>query len=138
MFLFGDDMLFLEWFVLWFRYIEVQVFVDVYGNVVYLGECECSFQWCYQKVIEEVLLLLFDLQICECIGVVVCNIVCCVDYVGVGMVEFIVFVQCFDEFFFMEMNIWLQVEYLVIEVIIGLDLVEWQLWVGVGEKLGFV
>ena len=116
---FGDDTLFLERFVLNPRHIEVQVLADGYGNVVHLGERECSLQRRHQKVIEEAPSPLLDAATRARIGAAACDTARSVDYTGAGTVEFIVSADRPDEFFFMEMNTRLQVEHPVTEMVTG-------------------
>ncbi len=132
---FGDDTLFLERFVLRPRHIEVQVLADTYGNVVHLGERECSLQRRHQKVIEEAPSPLLDAATRSRIGPAACDTARSVDYTGAGTVEFIVSADKPEEFFFMEMNTRLQVEHPVTEMITGWDLVEWQVRIAAGDKL---
>ena len=132
---FGDDTLFLERFVLRPRHIEVQVLADGYGNIVHLGERECSLQRRHQKVIEEAPSPLLDAATRARIGAAACDTARSVDYAGAGTVEFIVSADRPDEFFFMEMNTRLQVEHPVTEMVTGWDLVEWQVRIAAGEKL---
>jgi acetyl-CoA/propionyl-CoA carboxylase, biotin carboxylase, biotin carboxyl carrier protein len=132
---FGDDTLFLERFVLNPRHIEVQVLADGYGNVVHLGERECSLQRRHQKVIEEAPSPLLDEATRARIGAAACDTARSVDYTGAGTVEFIVSADRPDEFFFMEMNTRLQVEHPVTEMVTGVDLVELQVRIAAGEKL---
>lgn len=132
---FGDDTLFLERLVATPRHIEVQIMADSHGNVIHLGERECSLQRRHQKVIEEAPSALLDEETRARIGQAACETAKSVGYVGAGTVEFIVGADRPDEFFFMEMNTRLQVEHPVTEEVTGVDLVELQLLVGTGAPL---
>ncbi len=132
---FGDDRCFVEKFIENPRHIEIQVLGDKHGNVVYLGERECSIQRRNQKVLEEAPSPLLDEKTRKAMGEQAVALSKAVGYDSAGTVEFVAGQD--KSFFFLEMNTRLQVEHPVTELITGIDLVEQMIRVAYGEKLPF-
>jgi propionyl-CoA carboxylase alpha chain len=130
---FGDDRVFVEKFIVNPRHIEIQVLGDKHGNVIYLGERECSIQRRNQKVIEEAPSPLLDEETRKKMGEQAVALAKAVNYDSAGTVEFVAGQD--KSFYFLEMNTRLQVEHPVTELITGIDLVEQMIRVAAGEPL---
>ena len=115
------------------RHIEIQIMADHYGNVIHLGERECSIQRRHQKLLEEAPSVALDDKLRKKMGETAVKIAKSVNYRGVGTVEFLLNTN--GEFYFMEMNTLIQVEHPVTEMVTGIDLVKRQIRLAAGEKL---
>ncbi len=132
---FGDNEVYLEKLIINPRHVEMQIFGDEHGNVVYLGERECSIQRRHQKVMEEAPSPIVDQDMRQRMGEIAVRVGEAANYHNAGTVEFLVDKD--RNFYFLEMNTRLQVEHPVTEFITGLDLVHLQIRVASGEKLPF-
>jgi acetyl-CoA carboxylase biotin carboxylase subunit len=132
---FGDNEVYIEKFIVNPRHIEMQIFGDEHGNVVYLGERECSVQRRHQKVLEEAPSSIVDEDMRRRMGEIAVRVGKAANYYNAGTVEFLVDQD--RNFYFLEMNTRLQVEHPVTELVTGLDLVHLQMHIAAGEKLPF-
>jgi acetyl-CoA carboxylase biotin carboxylase subunit len=130
---FGNAGVYLEKFVECPRHIEFQILADSYGNVIHLGERDCSIQRRHQKLLEEAPSSVLTPELRQRMGVAAVLAAKSIDYVGAGTVEFLVDKD--GNFYFMEMNTRIQVEHPVTEMITGLDLIAEQIRIAQGEKL---
>jgi propionyl-CoA carboxylase alpha chain len=131
---FGDSRVFIEKFVVQPRHIEIQLLADQHGNIVYVGERECSIQRRHQKVVEEAPSPFISPETRLAMGEQAVELARAVGYRSAGTVEFIVGAD--QDFYFLEMNTRLQVEHPVTEMVYGLDLVEKMIRIAAGEELG--
>ncbi|MBS4840662.1 MULTISPECIES: acetyl-CoA carboxylase biotin carboxylase subunit [Clostridium] len=132
---FGNDTLYLEKYVQKPKHIEFQILADEHGNVIHLGERECSMQRKNQKVLEEAPSNVLNEELREKMGEIAKKAALAVDYKNAGTIEFL-----FDKdnnFYFMEMNTRIQVEHPITEMITGIDIVKEQIRIASGEKLRF-
>ena len=132
---FGNPALYVEKFLEKPRHVEFQIMGDKFGNVLHLGERDCSIQRRHQKLIEESPCPVMTEELRRRMGDAAVKAASAIGYVGAGTVEFLVDKDF--NFYFMEMNTRIQVEHPVTEMVTGLDLVKEQIWVACGEKLSF-
>ena len=130
---FGNDGVYMEKYILEPRHIEVQILGDNFGNVVHLGERDCSIQRRHQKILEEAPSPTIDPKIRQAMGDAAVRAAKAVDYRGAGTIEFIMDKD--KNYYFMEMNTRVQVEHCVTEMITSVDIVKEQIRVAAGEKL---
>lgn len=133
---FGNPGVYLEKFIEYFRHCEIQVLADSFGNVVHLGERDCTVQRRMQKLVEEAPSPALSEERRKEMGAAAVKAAEACNYEGAGTIEFIYDYQA-DQFYFMEMNTRIQVEHPVTEMITGVDLVQQQLKIAAGESLPF-
>jgi len=132
---FADDRIYMEKYLEEPHHIEIQVFADNHGNVVSLGERECSIQRRYQKIIEETPSPFIDSKLRNNLSQSAIQITRSCKYIGAGTVEFLIDKD--HNYYFLEMNTRIQVEHPITEMVTGIDLVKEQIQVAAGEKLSF-
>jgi acetyl-CoA carboxylase biotin carboxylase subunit len=132
---FGNSGVYLEKFLIAPRHIEFQILADSYGNVVHLGERDCSIQRRHQKLLEEAPSPMLTPQLRRRMGDAAVKVAKSINYTGAGTVEFLV--DQMGNFYFIEMNTRIQVEHPVTEMITGIDLIKEQIRIAQGEKLSF-
>ena len=131
---FGSDEMYLERLLVNIKHIEVQILADKFGNVVHLGERDCSLQRNNQKVLEEAPAASIKKELRDKMGAVAVKAAKAVKYENAGTIEFLV---SNDEFFFIEMNTRVQVEHPITEMVTGIDIIKEQLRIASGKKLSF-
>ena len=132
---FGDDTIYIEKFIENPRHIEFQILADEHGNVVHLGERDCTVQRKNQKVLEEAPSIVLNEKLRDEMGMAAVRAAKAVNYVNAGTIEFLV--DKYGEFYFMEMNTRIQVEHPITEMITSIDIVKEQIKIANGEKLSF-
>ncbi|MGB8454700.1 MAG: acetyl-CoA carboxylase biotin carboxylase subunit [Anaerocolumna sp.] len=132
---FGDDTMYIEKYIPKARHIEFQILADNYGNIVHLGERDCSIQRRHQKMIEEAPSIIINEELRKTMGDTAVKAAKAADYCNAGTIEFILDQD--NNFYFIEMNTRIQVEHGVTELVTGIDLIREQIKIASGEKLSF-